>query len=393
MTTNVSCTWPGCGSTFTRPYSLRRHVEETHRTLNRVTCEECPQTFSRLEFLKRHVHSHHGNGKEICDICFCPYRADYLAVHRSVCIEKTKPQCAIPVDSEQTASAREPVMAATEGDLTCASQSQGHPSSSSHTEHAPVLQQFPYEQRQSPLGHESSSFPDLAWMQAETSKLSPGNVGEISPQESTSWLFNGPNDDWSTHWLPNLDQYPLESHRTTAETFQSELPRVRSWEDFAGGLESIQASQRPLRRSPSSTSLDSLGSGHLSEASSSSIHDGWIRSLTYNRLLPVDSGLGQAHISTIQSRKWRCHACNKEFSRAFMLDSHAKDLRHRAFTCEDCGRGYVRQSTLARHRASAHGSRPDHVCTLCALHKSFRRRDHLLQHQREVHRRFDVHGL
>lgn len=90
-----------------------------------------------------------------------------------------------------------------------------------------------------------------------------------------------------------------------------------------------------------------------------------------------------------RSNKWQCSQCLESFSKSYKLDTHAKESRHRAYSCESCGRSYVRQSTLARHRATAHGPSADHVCEHCSGPKSFRRRDHLRQHLREVHRRID----
>lgn len=89
--------------------------------------------------------------------------------------------------------------------------------------------------------------------------------------------------------------------------------------------------------------------------------------------------------------KWKCPICPETFSRAMLLDAHAKESRHRAYQCPDCRKSYIRQSALARHRRS-HGPAECHPCPHCPNSdhpKSFQRRDHLQQHMREVHNRFD----
>lgn len=96
--------------------------------------------------------------------------------------------------------------------------------------------------------------------------------------------------------------------------------------------------------------------------------------------------------SVRQKGKWKCPECPEIFPKALLLDAHAKESRHRAYRCEDCTKTYVRQSTLARHWAAAHGLGTGYSCVYCSdvdHAKSFRRKDHLRQHLREVHYRFD----
>lgn len=96
--------------------------------------------------------------------------------------------------------------------------------------------------------------------------------------------------------------------------------------------------------------------------------------------------------SVREKGRWKCPECPETFPKALLLDAHAKESRHRAYRCEDCTKTYVRQSTLARHWGAAHGPGTGYSCVYCRdvdHAKSFRRKDHLRQHLREVHCRFD----
>lgn len=105
-------------------------------------------------------------------------------------------------------------------------------------------------------------------------------------------------------------------------------------------------------------------------------------------LASSERGIEQPSESADHGR-WSCLDCPEIFGKALLLDAHAKDSRHRPFKCVDCSKTYRRQSTLARHRAVTHGPGAIHACKICTKPKSFRRKDHLQQHLREVHCRFD----
>lgn len=106
-------------------------------------------------------------------------------------------------------------------------------------------------------------------------------------------------------------------------------------------------------------------------------------------------GIPYDRIEASEKGRWACLECSRTFSKALLLDAHAKDQRHQAYRCGECDKRYLRQSTLARHRATVHTSRSAYQCGRCSTSSSpklFRRRDHLQQHLREVHKEVDYAG-
>lgn len=204
------------------------------------------------------------------------------------------------------------------------------------------------------------------------------------------------------HWIPDcmpsdipvLDHFEFDfgvcDHTELHETQRSELNPVLEDPELEGtgwttcnGREHQETQNAVLQSSPSSAFFKPL----------------WSDSETQRCWSPSPlraEGLRQSLYETSHSPtkgRWKCSECPRSFPRAYLLDDHATESRHRAYRCTGCVKSYVRQSTLARHVAAAHGpikyrSR-DYPCQRCRGLKSFRRRDHLQQHLREVHLAFD----
>lgn len=79
-----------------------------------------------------------------------------------------------------------------------------------------------------------------------------------------------------------------------------------------------------------------------------------------------------------------CEECGKRFDTAYILESHAKDTKHRSYACANhgCGKTYTSRSALSRHR-NAHNDHVSHQCVICP--KTFKRKDHLDSHVRQRH--------
>lgn len=223
----------------------------------------------------------------------------------------------------------------------------------------------------------------------------PTEARSIPPHYDELWLcddswFNATN---SEPWIPS------ERIRSNAIVDPSFL----DWKALDASISGLahdcfsnwqQACQMPVAPRTTSSSL-SLRSWYSSSETDGSRSPAWsegrgshvsaARAET-TRHAPYDRSEGA------RTGRWQCLDCTEVFSKAMLLDAHAKKSRHRAYKCPECTKTYVRQSTLARHRAAAHSSSMDHPCVLCreASHpKTFRRKDHLQQHLREVHNRFD----
>lgn len=381
MSISVPCTWSGCGSTFTRPYSLRRHVEETHSTANRVTCEECYQTFSRLEFLKRHMRSHHGNANENCGICSRSYRADYLAIHQKVCKRKKRSQCTQPKEPGRETMAPGAGIADTEINLPHAVDVQREhilPKDLEDVHMHHVQSEHPTQ-----LGYESAPSQTSACMQAKAPELSSTDMTEGLLQQSTSWTSNHASDYWLT-----ITEGWSDLCLNTIEMPQPELLQSELGDGSVTGLESMSVGGDFLHQS--SLPLTNIGPGHGNEPNFLLTHDLWAESImqpsTLFRPSPTVSSPKEAQTSTFQGPQWQCSECGELFGKSYMLDAHTKNTKHRAWACCDCRKTYVRISTLSRHRRTVHVDKETYCCGLCGDDKAFRRMDHLRQHLREVHR-------
>lgn len=80
-----------------------------------------------------------------------------------------------------------------------------------------------------------------------------------------------------------------------------------------------------------------------------------------------------------------CKVCQRWFTTSYELEAHARSKSHATYTCDKlgCSRKYCRRDSYVRHMASHHNS-PKYQCSIC-MEKSFKRRDHLLQHIRSAH--------
>jgi uncharacterized Zn-finger protein len=72
-----------CEKNFSRPSTLKRHVESVHSTSSPILCnfEECGRTFGRIDSLNRHVVTIHGDAKVTCNNCGDAVRKDGLNSH------------------------------------------------------------------------------------------------------------------------------------------------------------------------------------------------------------------------------------------------------------------------------------------------------------------------
>ena len=82
-----------------------------------------------------------------------------------------------------------------------------------------------------------------------------------------------------------------------------------------------------------------------------------------------------------------CSECSLTFpaqaSRSSLsLIKHAAQSKHKSFGCI-CGNSYNRKDALKRHIISATGPQKDFCCRVC--HRSFGRKEHLVQHLRGFH--------
>lgn len=82
-----------------------------------------------------------------------------------------------------------------------------------------------------------------------------------------------------------------------------------------------------------------------------------------------------------------CGKCHRCFDNAYSLEKHAKTSGHRIYDCKvpGCDRSYCRRDLLTRHRKS---HELGHICHICQENqelRTFKRRDHLLQHFRNRH--------
>jgi Zinc finger, C2H2 type len=77
------CSFPGCGKTFARLYSLRAHTTRVHAAERPFRCTRCPAAFARNHDLKRHERLHDDRAWQ-CTGCAKSFsRRDALTRHRN----------------------------------------------------------------------------------------------------------------------------------------------------------------------------------------------------------------------------------------------------------------------------------------------------------------------
>lgn len=54
----IMCTFDGCGLVFNNKYCLRKHLNIHENTDNAFKCAHCLQAFKKKRELKRHLYSH-----------------------------------------------------------------------------------------------------------------------------------------------------------------------------------------------------------------------------------------------------------------------------------------------------------------------------------------------
>lgn len=77
-----------CQTSFTKKYSLKRHLESVHAEEgSRLVCEECDKSFSRRDLLARHKRAHESVGDFICHACSRRFwRKDHLKQNQEKCL-------------------------------------------------------------------------------------------------------------------------------------------------------------------------------------------------------------------------------------------------------------------------------------------------------------------
>lgn len=91
-------------------------------------------------------------------------------------------------------------------------------------------------------------------------------------------------------------------------------------------------------------------------------------------------------VPSSQSRL-RCRKCNKRFENAYSLEQHAKVFGHRIFVCPmpGCDQSYTRRDSWTRHKKSHNLELKCPLCPENGPRRTFKRKDHLLTHQRNCH--------
>lgn len=85
---------------------------------------------------------------------------------------------------------------------------------------------------------------------------------------------------------------------------------------------------------------------------------------------------------------WPCAECYHSFPTSQDLESHARSISHKAYRCEECGKGFSRRDTFGRHVATHNTAAGNHACKACEQDNKvriFKRKDHLEQHIRNRH--------
>lgn len=82
-----------------------------------------------------------------------------------------------------------------------------------------------------------------------------------------------------------------------------------------------------------------------------------------------------------------CRKCYRRFENAYSLEQHAKISGHRIFVCPvlGCDMSYTRRDSWTRHKRSHNLELRCELCPEGDQRKTFKRKDHLLTHQRNCH--------
>ena len=83
-----------CGKRFSRPSTLKRHLDTKHADFQiKHPCPEpdCEELFIRRDYLTRHILNYHRNGLTTCRHCSLKFRQDYIKRHEALCEHKSRP--------------------------------------------------------------------------------------------------------------------------------------------------------------------------------------------------------------------------------------------------------------------------------------------------------------
>lgn len=90
---------------------------------------------------------------------------------------------------------------------------------------------------------------------------------------------------------------------------------------------------------------------------------------------------------TSSNPRLSCRKCYRKFENAYSLEQHAKITGHRIFVCPvvGCEMSYTRRDSWTRHKRSHNLELTCDLCPKSDQKKTFKRKDHLLTHQRNCH--------
>lgn len=83
-------------------------------------------------------------------------------------------------------------------------------------------------------------------------------------------------------------------------------------------------------------------------------------------------------ISSGEHKWWTCAECDTLFTKSKLLETHARQSRHKAYSCVVCNKAFNLRTAMVRHESS-HSKPKKHTCSRCNY--AFHRRDHCQDHE------------
>uniref|UniRef100_A0A0X3PDN2 C2H2-type domain-containing protein n=2 Tax=Schistocephalus solidus TaxID=70667 RepID=A0A0X3PDN2_SCHSO len=251
---------------------------------------------------------------------------------------------------------------------------------------------------------ESISNREVAYERSKASESIPPNRLRLRRRLYAQQDSEPSGSDWASsgdEWQPSPSPTSLSS---SGEVNNEMLPPTVPSSYPTGDLNAVTCLSIPTKASDPTTPMDANTSGRqysdgeVKEPSCKepAIHLGGDRSLPLREYTCefcgkafVKIGRLNEHVNGVHKklRRFRCELCSKTFAKRSHMNSHIDSVHNniRRWTCEFCCKGFTMKGSLNKHIDCIHKQLRDFSCELCG--KTFARKGDLKKHSDLTHKK------